>query len=66
MTDSPENEKELHKKTKIKEILKHPLLFKNLKMKIYKTIILPVVLYECETWPHSGKNINSGCLRSGG
>jgi len=26
------------------------LLSKNLKIKIYKTIILPVVLYECETW----------------
>ena len=23
---------------------------KNLKLKIYRTIILPVVLYECETW----------------
>ena len=23
---------------------------KNLKIKIYKTIILPVVLYGCETW----------------
>jgi hypothetical protein len=23
---------------------------KNLKIKIYKTVILPVVLYECETW----------------
>jgi hypothetical protein len=26
------------------------LLFKNLKIKIYKIIILPVVLYGCETW----------------
>jgi hypothetical protein len=26
------------------------LLFKNLKVKIYRTIILPVVLYGCETW----------------
>jgi hypothetical protein len=26
------------------------LLFKNLKIKIYKTIILPVVLYGCKTW----------------
>ena len=25
-------------------------LSKNLKMRIYKTIILPVVLYRCETW----------------
>jgi hypothetical protein len=26
------------------------LLPKNLKIRIFKTIILPVVLYECETW----------------
>ena len=26
------------------------LLTKNLKIKIYKTIILPVVIYGCETW----------------
>jgi len=26
------------------------LLSKNLKIKIYRTIILPAVLYECETW----------------
>jgi hypothetical protein len=26
------------------------LLSKNLKIRIYKTIILPLVLYECETW----------------
>ena len=26
------------------------ITIKNLKFKIYRTIILPVVLYECETW----------------
>jgi hypothetical protein len=26
------------------------LLSKNIKVRIYKTIILPVVLYGCETW----------------
>jgi hypothetical protein len=26
------------------------LLLKNIKIRICKTIILPVVLYECETW----------------
>ena len=26
------------------------LLSKNLKIKIYRTIIFPVILYECETW----------------
>jgi hypothetical protein len=27
-----------------------PLLSRNVKVKMYKTIILPVVLYGCETW----------------
>jgi hypothetical protein len=26
------------------------LLSKNIKIRIYKTVILPVVLYGCETW----------------
>jgi hypothetical protein len=26
------------------------LLYRNAKVKIYKTIVLPVVLYGCETW----------------
>jgi len=26
------------------------LLYRNLKIKIYRNIILPVVLYGCETW----------------
>jgi hypothetical protein len=30
--------------------LSSSLLSKNLKMKIYRTIILPVVFYGCETW----------------
>ena len=32
-------------------LLSSRLLSKNLKIKIYRTIILPVVLYGCETWP---------------
>jgi hypothetical protein len=32
------------------EPLPFHLLPKNIKNRIYKTIILPVVLYECETW----------------
>ena len=32
------------------KILSSHLLSKKLKVKIYKTIILPVVLYGCETW----------------
>ena len=31
-------------------ILSSRLLYRNLKIKIYRTIILPVVLYGCETW----------------
>jgi hypothetical protein len=30
--------------------LSSSLLSKNLKIKIYRTIILPVVLYGCESW----------------
>ena len=33
----------------VQTLLSSRLLFKNLKIKIYKTIILPVVLYGCET-----------------
>jgi len=35
----------------VQNLLSSRLLSKNLKTKIYKTIILPVVLYGCETWP---------------
>jgi hypothetical protein len=31
-------------------LLSSRLLSKNLKIRIYKTIILPVILYRCETW----------------
>ena len=31
-------------------LLSYSLLSKKLKIKIYRTIILPVVLYGCETW----------------
>ena len=34
----------------VKNLLSSRLLFKNLKIKIYKTIILSLVLYGCETW----------------
>ena len=34
----------------MKNILSSSLLSKNIKVKIYRTIILPVVLYGCETW----------------
>ena len=34
----------------VKNLLSPRLLSKNLKIKIYRTIILPVVLYRCEAW----------------
>ena len=34
----------------VQTLLSSRLFSKNLKIKIYKTIILPVVLYGCETW----------------
>jgi hypothetical protein len=34
----------------VRNLLSSNLLSKNLKIKIYRTIILPVVLYGCETW----------------
>ncbi|KAJ4451496.1 hypothetical protein ANN_02959 [Periplaneta americana] len=34
----------------VEKLLSSSLLSKNLKVRIYKTIILPVVLYGCETW----------------
>jgi hypothetical protein len=34
----------------VQNLLSSRLLSKNLKFKIYRTIILPMVLYGCETW----------------
>jgi len=34
----------------VQNLLSSRLLSKNLKIKIYRTIILPIVLYGCETW----------------
>jgi len=34
----------------VQNLLSSSLLYKKLKIKIYRTIILPVVLYGCETW----------------
>ena len=34
----------------VQTLLSSRLLSKNLKIKIYKTITLPVVLYDCEIW----------------
>jgi hypothetical protein len=34
----------------VQKLLSSRLLSKNIKIRIYKTIILPVVLYGCQTW----------------
>jgi len=34
----------------VQNLLSSSLISKNLKIKIYRIIILPVVLYGCETW----------------
>ena len=34
----------------VQNVLSSNLLSRNLKIKIYRTTILPVVLYGCETW----------------
>ncbi|KAJ4444135.1 hypothetical protein ANN_05924 [Periplaneta americana] len=34
----------------VEKLLSSSLLWKNLKVRIYKTVILPVFLYGCETW----------------
>jgi len=34
----------------VQNLLSSRLLSKNVKIKIYRAIILPVVLYGCETW----------------
>jgi hypothetical protein len=34
----------------VQNLLSSRLISKNLKIKVYKTVILPVVLYGCETW----------------
>jgi hypothetical protein len=34
----------------VQNILSSSLLYRNVEIKIYKTVTLPVVLYGCETW----------------
>ena len=50
----------------VQNLLPSSLLSKNLKIKIYRTIILPVVLYGCETWSLTlREDVGRGCLRIG-
>jgi hypothetical protein len=53
----------------VQSLLSSGLLSRNVKVKIYKTIILPVVLYGCETWSltlreeHRLREFENGVLR---
>jgi hypothetical protein len=42
----------------IQNLLSSRLIPKNLKIKVYKTLILPVVLYGCETWSLTLKEVH--------
>ena len=56
------NQKSIHEETKsklksgnacyhsVQNVLSYSLLSKNIKIEIYRTIILSVVLYGCQTW----------------
>jgi hypothetical protein len=43
----------IFRKESIQSLLPSHLVSKNLKIKIYGTIILPAVLYGCGTWSHT-------------
>jgi hypothetical protein len=53
----------------VQNLLSSRLLSNNIKIKIYNTIMLPVVLYECETWSltlreeHRLRMLDNGMLR---
>jgi len=50
----------------VQNLLSSSFPYKNLKIKIYRTIILPVVLCGCETWSLTLRKERSlGCLRIG-
>jgi len=49
----------------VQNLLSSHLLSKNLKIKIYETIILPVVLCGCETWSLILREQHRLCLRAG-
>jgi hypothetical protein len=54
MTNKSKNKRRLNSGNacyhSVQNLLSSPLLSKNIKLRIHKTVILPVVLYGCETW----------------
>ena len=50
----------------VQNLLSSSLLLKTLKIKIYRTIIFPVVVYGCEIWSLTLREVRRlGCLRIG-
>jgi UDP-galactopyranose mutase len=49
----------------VQNLLSSSLLNKYTKIKIYRTIILPVVLYGCETWSLTFREGLTECVRIG-
>jgi hypothetical protein len=50
----------------VQNLLSSYLLSKSIKTRIYKTIVLPVVLYGCETWSLTLRgNVDRGFFRTG-
>jgi hypothetical protein len=47
----------------VQNLLSFHLLSKNVKIRIYTTIILPVVLYGCETWSLTSREEHTRRLR---
>ena len=47
----------------VENLLSYSLLSKNIKINIYRIVILPVILNGCETWSLTLRNVNSECLR---
>jgi hypothetical protein len=48
----------------VQSLLSSRLLFRNVKVKKYKTIMLPVVLYGCETWSLTFRMFENRVLRT--
>jgi len=50
----------------VQNLLSCSLLSKNIKIKIYRSISLPAVLYGCETWSLTLREEHGWCMRIGG
>ena len=70
LTNQNSIQEEIKRRLKERNVSKHPvqnllfssLLYKNIKIKICRTTILPVVLYGCETWSRTFRERRRVCL----